>query len=295
MDPYVLTCCSTADYPLSFFEQRGVPFLCYHYEIAGKQYLDDLYQSIAPEDFFARLKGGAESKTSQVSIGEYIEFWEPFLREGKDVLHVTLSSGISGTYNSACLAAQELAGRYPHRTVRVLDSLGASSGYGLLVELMADRRDEGATLDELYTWAEAMRLRVNHWFFVSDLDCLKRGGRVSNASALIATTLKICPVMNVDRTGHLIPREKIRTKKKAVAELARLMVDLAEGGIGYDGLCRISHSDCLEDAQKLADLVVRNIPLLEGKIKIHNIGTVIGSHTGPGTVALFFIGAERED
>ena len=179
--------------------------------------------------------------------------------------------------------------------MRVLDSLGASSGYGLLVELMADRRDEGATLDELYTWAEAMRLRVNHWFFVSDLDCLKRGGRVSNASALIATALKICPVMNVDRTGHLIPREKIRTKKKAVAELARLMVDLAEGGIGYDGLCRISHSDCLEDAQKLADLVVRDIPLLEGKIKIHNIGTVIGSHTGPGTVALFFIGAERED
>ena len=109
MDPYVLTCCSTADYPLSFFEQRGVPFLCFHYEIAGEQYLDDLYQSIAPEDFFARLKGGAESKTSQVSMGEYIEFWEPFLREGKDVLHVTLSSGISGTYNSACLAAQELS------------------------------------------------------------------------------------------------------------------------------------------------------------------------------------------
>lgn len=295
MNSYVLTCCSTSDYPRSFFEGRDIPYVCFHYEIDGEQYLDDLYASFSPADFYARLKGGAESKTSQISMGEYVEFWEPFLRDGKDVLHVTLSSGISGTYNSACLAARELEARYPDRTVRVLDSLAASSGYGLLVELLADRRDEGVGLDELVAWGEQMRLRVNHWFFVSDLDCLKRGGRVSNASALVASALKICPVMNVDATGRLVPREKIRTKKKATAELARLMVELAEGGIGYDGLCRISHSDCREDAQKLAELVEESIPPLKGKIQICDIGTVIGSHTGPGTVALFFLGAERAD
>lgn len=293
--PYVLTCSSTTDYPLSFFQERSVPFVCFHYEIDGEQHLDDLYQSLSPAEFFGRIKDGAVSKTSQVSMGEYMEFWEPFLRDGKDVLHVTLSSGISGTYNSACLAAQQLAERYPERRVLVLDSLAASSGYGLLVELMADRRDAGDTIDELYAWGERMRLRVNHWYFVSDLDCLKRGGRVSSASAIIASALKICPVMNMDRTGHLVPREKIRTKKRAEAELARIMVELAEGGIGYDGLCRISHSDCLEDAQRVAELVERDIPLLKGKIEIHDIGTVIGSHTGQGTVALFFMGAERED
>lgn len=292
---YVLTCCSTADYPRSFFEERSVPYISFHYELDGVSHLDDLYQSMSPHEFFSLIKGGAQPMTSQVSVGEYIEFWEPFLRAGRDVLHVTLSSGISGTYNSALLAAEELAGRYPDRRVLVLDSLAASSGYGLLVELMADRRDAGAALDELFAWGESIRLRVNHWFFVSDLETLKRGGRVSSASAIVASALKICPVMNVDRTGHLIPREKIRTKKKAEAELARIMVDLAEGGIGYDELCRISHSDCPEDAQKVADLVVRDIPLLAGKIQINNIGTVIGSHTGPGTVALFFLGAERAD
>ena len=179
MSTYVLTTCSTADYERDFFAQRTIPYVCYHYEIDGQEYVDDLYESTTPAEFYGRLKAGGQSKTSQVGVGEYQEFWEPYLAQGLDVVHVTLSSGISGSYNSACLAASALAERYPDRTIKVVDSLAASSGFGMLVEYMADLRDQGATLDELVDWAETNKYKLNHWFFVSDLDCLKRGGRVS--------------------------------------------------------------------------------------------------------------------
>lgn len=179
--------------------------------------------------------------------------------------------------------------------MRVVDSLAASAGYGLLMDYLADMRDAGATFDEAATWAEEHKLNVNHWFFVSDLDCLKRGGRVSSTSALIATALKICPVMNVDYQGKLIPREKIRTKKKAIAELVKNMMAHVENGAAYTGKCSISHSACREDAEEVARLIGEQIPALKGNIAINNIGTVIGSHTGPGTVALFFMGDKRVD
>lgn len=295
MADYMLCCESTADMTHEHFEQRNIPYVCFHYEIDGTTYTDDLYQSTTPDAFFTRLKNGAQAKTSQVSTGDYVEFWEPFLKEGKDVLHVTLSSGISGTYNSACLAAESLSERYPERTIRVIDSLAASSGYGLLVDYMADHRDEGMSLEELSAWAEEHKLDVNHWFFVSDLDCLKRGGRVSATSALIATALKICPVMNVDYQGKLIPREKIRTKKKAIVQLAQKCIEHIQDGANYTGKCYMSQSACLEDAQEVARLIGEQVPALKDNIQIFSIGTVIGSHTGPGTVALFFMGDKRVD
>ena len=162
-------------------------------------------------------------------------------------------------------------------------------------ELMADKRDEGMSFDELAEWTEVHKMNVNQWFFVSDLDCLKRGGRVSATSALIATALKICPVMNVNFEGKLIPREKIRTKKKAIVRLVDDMMEHVENGAAYTGRCTISHSDCLEDAQEVARLVGEKIPALKGKVEISDIGTVIGAHTGPGTVALFFMGDTRVD
>ena len=295
MGSFVLSCESTADYPRSFFEARSIEYIMFHYELDGVVHEDDLYQSVTPEAFFGALKAGSTSKTSQVSVGEYTEFWKPMLEAGKDVLHLTLSSGISGTYNSAVIAARDLEAQYPDRTVRVVDSLAASAGYGLLMDYLADMRDAGATLDEAATWAEEHKLNVNHWFFVSDLDCLKRGGRVSSTSALLATALKICPVMNVDYQGKLIPREKIRTKKKAIAELVKNMMAHVENGAAYTGKCSISHSACREDAEEVARLIGEQIPALKGNIAINNIGTVIGSHTGPGTVALFFMGDKRVD
>ena len=295
MADYMITCESTADRPRSFFRERNVAYVCFHYEMGGETYVDDIYETTTPQEFFGKLKAGAQAKTSQVGTGEYVDFWEPYLREGKDIVHVTLSSGISGTYNSACLAAQELAPRYPERTIHVIDSLAASAGYGLLVEYMADQRDAGMSCDELVAWTEEHKLNMNHWFFVSDLDCLKRGGRVSATSALIATALKICPVMNVDNQGKLIPREKIRTKKKAIEGLVRNMMAHVQDGRDYTGKCAISHSDCLADAEEVARQIGEQIPALAGKVQISDIGTVIGSHTGPGTVALFFMGDKRGD
>lgn len=293
MSSYVITCESTADRSREFLASRAIPYVCFHYEMDGTTYVDDIYESTTPQAFFGALKAGAQSKTSQVSTGEYIAFWEPYLAEGKDVLHLTLSSGISGTYNSACLAAEQLRERFPERKLVVIDSLNASSGYGMLMEYLADLRDEGMGFDELCAWAEDRRLDVNSWFFVSDLDCLKRGGRVSSTSAMLATALKICPVLTVDAKGALAPREKIRLKKKAIAKIVDKMRELAEGGSAYDGKCVIVNSNAREDAEATRDLVVTYFPQLEGKIAIENIGTVIGSHTGPGTVALFFMGARR--
>ncbi|OUP07089.1 DegV family protein [Collinsella sp. An2] len=295
MADYILSCESTADMTREYFERRDIPYVCFHYEIDGVTYTDDLFQSTTPDAFFTRLKNGAQAKTSQVGTGEYVAFWEPYLKEGKDILHLTLSSGISGTYNSACLAAETLADKYPERTIRVIDSLAASSGYGLLLDYMADHRDAGMSLEELAAWTEDHKLELNHWFFVSDLDCLKRGGRVSATSALIATALKICPVMNVDYQGKLIPREKIRTKKKAIVQLAKKCVEHAQNGSAYTGKCFISQSSCLEDAQEVARLIGEQVPALKDNIQIFSIGTVIGAHTGPGTVALFFMGDKRVD
>lgn len=222
-------------------------------------------------------------KTSQVSVGEYEEFWEPFVAEGKDVLHLTLSSGISGTYGSACVAAQMLADRYPEGgKVRVIDSLAASSGFGLLLEYAADVRDSGASLDETAAWIEEHKLNLH-------------GGRISAASAIIGTALKICPLMTVDCEGKLSPREKIRTKKRAISEMAKTMMAHVQDGADYSGKCIMSQSACREDAEAVAALIEEQVPQLKGKIEINDIGTLIGSHTGPGTVALFFMGDKRVD
>ena len=295
MSDYILSCESTADYPLSFFEERDVKWVPFHYNLDGKSYPDDLYQSITPEKFFDMIKAGAQPTTSQVGVGEYVELWEPFLKEGKDVLHLALSTGISGTYNSACVAAEQLKASYPERTVCVVDSLAASAGFGLLVEYLADFRDQGMSFEDACAWAEEHKLEINHWFFVSDLDCLKRGGRVSATSALLANALKICPVLNVDYEGKLIPRQKIRTTKKAIAELVRMMEVHAADGLAYSGKVCLSQSNCRADAEAVASGIEEKFPQLKGKVAIYDIGTVIGSHTGPGTVALFFMGDKRVD
>lgn len=295
MAGFVLSCESTADRSAAFFAERDIRYICFHYELDGKAYLDDLYQTTTPEAFFQGIKDGDMPKTSQVGVGEYVEFWEPILAAGQDVLHVSLSSGISGTYNSACLAAENILTRYPARRVVVIDSLAASAGYGLLMEYLADLRDTGASFDEVATWAEEHKLNVHHWFFSTDLTSYKRGGRISATSALIGTALKICPLMNVDYQGRLIPREKIRTKKRAIEEMVKTCMEHIEGGAGYTGKVCLSQSACREDAQAVADALMERMPQLAGKISINDIGTVIGSHTGPGTVALFFLGDKRVD
>lgn len=295
MSDYVISCCSTADLSKEHFEKIDVHYCCFHYEMDGVQYLDDLGQSMDFDVFYQRMTDGAMTKTSQINADEYEEYFAQFLSQGKDILHLTLSSGISGTFNSANLAKALLEDKYPDRKIYVIDSLAASSGYGLLIDHLAGMRDSGATIDELAAWVEEHKLNLNHWFFSSDLTFFIRGGRISKAAGAVGTVLNICPLMNVDFEGRLIPRYKIRTKKKVIQAIVDKMAEQAEGGTDYNGKCFISHSACEEDAKAVAALVEERFPNLNGRVLINSIGTTIGSHTGPGTVALFFWGQKRVD
>ncbi len=292
---YVLSCCSTADLSREHFEARGIHYVCFHYALDGVEYPDDLGQSMPFDEFYAKMAAGADTRTSQVSITEYVEHFSSFLEQGLDVIHVCLSSGISGTINSAQNAALIVRERYPERKIYIIDSLGASSGYGLLMDGAADRRDEGLSVDECARWIEDNRLKLHHWFFSTDLSFYVKGGRISKTAAIFGGLLEICPLLNMDDQGRLIPRYKIRTKKRVIRECVRKMEEHARGGHDYDGKCYISMSACLPEARAVADLVEEKFPKLNGRVVINSVGTTIGSHTGPGTVALFFWGDERVD
>ena len=292
---YVLSCCSTADLTHEHFVSRNISYICFHYFLDGVEYPDDLGQTIPFDEFYKRMANGSDTKTSQVSTGEFMQYFQSILEQGKDILHITLSSGLSGSINSARTAWEMLKEQYPDRKIYIVDSLGASSGYGLFMDRLADLRDEGYSLEELRDWAEKNRLRVHHWFFSTDLTFYIKGGRVSKTAGVFGTMLKICPLLNMDNLGRLIPRYKIRTKPAVIKRTYEKMVEHAEGGTNYSGKCYISHSACYEDARAVADLVEANFPNLNGKVEIYSIGTTIGSHTGPGTVALFFFGDERVD
>lgn len=293
MQEFVITCCSTADMPLDYFQHRNIPFICFHFILDDKEYPDDLGQTIPFDDFYARIAAGAMPTTSQVNVNEFVSFFEPYLAQGKDILHISLSSGLSGTYNSAVLAREQLLQKYPDRILQIVDSLGASSGYGMLVDLAADLKEGGATLSEISDRVTQTRLHIHHWFFSTDLTHYKRGGRISATSAVVGTMLNICPLMNMDHHGKLIPRQKIPGKKRVIREIVRKMEQHAQNGIGYAGKCFLSHSACYHDAREVADLIEQKFPHLNGRVMINNVGTVIGSHTGPGTVALYFLGDER--
>ncbi len=186
--------------------------------------------------------------------------------------------------------------KYPHRKIYVVDSLGASSGYGLIMDTLASLRDEGKTIDELYSWVEKQhKLELHHWFFSTDLTFYIRGGRISKTAGAIGSILNICPLLNMDNLGRLIPRYKIRGRKKVITEIVKRMEENAQDGHDYSGKCFISQSACYEDARAVADLVEAKFPKLNGRVEINSIGTTIGSHTGPGTVALFFWGGMRTE
>ena len=291
MNDFVLSCCSTADLSASHYMSRNIKTIPFHFRLDGVEYLDDGTMPI--EKFYNEMAAGKMTSTSQVNVEEYENYFEEFLKQEKDILHLTLSSGISGTFNSAMLAANELAEKYPERKSYVEDSLAASSGTGLLMDKLADLREEGKTIDEVRDFAEANKLRVNHWFFSTDLTYYVRGGRISKTEGFLGNMLSICPLLNVNNEGKLKPREKVRTKKKVYSRIVEIMGELADNRYDYSDKCYISTSACLEDAQQVAMLIENKFPKIKDKILINNIGTTIGSHTGPGTVALFFWGKER--
>ncbi len=295
MNNYVLSTCSTLDKSSEYVKERNIEYIKFVFLTDGKENHDDLGQTIPADKFYQMMRDGVDTKTSQPNVDDYKNYFENFLSEGKDVIHLNLSSGLSGAQTSAKIAREELLEKYPQRKLYVIDSLGASSGMGLLVDKMADLRDEGMSIDDLAKWTEENKLKLHHWFFSTDLTFYVKGGRVSKVAGWFGTVLNICPLLNMDLNGKLIPRKKIRGKSGVIKEIVKKMEENAQDGLNYSEKCFISHADCYEDAKAVADLVEAKFPHLNGKVHIDNIGTTIGSHTGPGTVALFFFGSERND
>ncbi|MEG2679532.1 MAG: DegV family protein, partial [Oscillospiraceae bacterium] len=242
-----------------------------------------------PKLFYELLRNEERATTAAVNVADYTELLTPILQSGKDVLILVFSSGLSATYQSACLAAGELSEEFPDRKIMTVDTLAASLGQGLLVWHAAQLKNAGKSMEEVAQWVEENKLHLCHWFTVDDLHFLKRGGRVSAATAVLGTMLSIKPVMHVDNEGHLINMAKARGRKASMVALVDNMEKTAIDPANQ--MVFLSHGDCLEDAQKVADMVKERMGVKE--VILNNVGPVIGAHSGPGTLALFFLGTER--
>ena len=248
-----------------------------------------LDSEIDVKEFYQQLREKVQITTSAVGIDRFLNFIEPFLAEGKDVLYLGFTSGLSGTFNAGFVASQELSEKYPDRKVYAVDTLCASLGQGLIVKLAVDKKNAGATIDEVAAYVEEIKLNLCHWFTVEDLFFLKRGGRVSAATAVMGTVLQIKPVMHVDDDGKLINVEKARGR---IASIGSLFAKMKETAINPESqTVYISHGDCYDDAKKLADMITAEFGITD--ILISEVGPVIGAHSGPGTLALFFLGSKR--
>ena len=290
MNSYVITTDTTSDLPESFYEAHQIPVMSLSYVLEGETYIRGI-RELKAEDFYAKMRNGSMPTTSQVNPEGAKAALEPILKDGKDILHIAFSSGLSGSCNSVRIAAEELMEEYPERKILIVDSLCASLGEGMLVYYALKRQEEGLTLDENYQWCEEHKLHVVHSFTVDDLFHLYRGGRVTKTTAIFGTMLNIKPVLHVDDEGHLIPLSKVRGRKKSLQALVDSMEELQGSYTGKNEIVFISHGDCIEDAEYVRSLVEKKFGIRT--FLINHVGPVIGSHSGPGTVALFFLGDHR--
>ena len=293
MAEYVLSCCSTVDLNLDQIKKYNLSIVNYHFYLDDKKYTDDFGQSIPLKEFYQAMVDGADTKTAQVNVEEFTEYFTPILESGKDIVHICMSSGITGVFNSANIAKADLEEKFPERKIYIVDSLAASSGYGLFMVKLAELRDEGLSAEELANWAEENKKRMHHWFFTTDLTFFVKGGRVSKVSGWFGTALKICPLLNVSNDGNLIPRHKLRGKAKVIEAIIGKMEEFADEGTGYSGKCYICNSAVIEDAEAVKAEILARFPKVEC-VEIYDIGTTIGAHTGPGLVAIFYYGEERD-
>lgn len=290
---FILSCESTVDMPYSYVASRDIPVLFYSYTVDEQVYPDDMERD--PEAlprFYRLLEEGKLPSTSQLNEFQYEAFFGELLEQG-DVLHIAFGSGMTGSVLNAEKAAESLRQRYPQRKLVVIDSLCSSSGYGMLVDYAADMRDRCCTMDEVCRWVMDNRKNVHHQFFSTDLKYFRRSGRVSGPAAMLGAVLNICPIMRLDETGHIIAYDKVRGKKKALERTVQTMADHAREGDNYSGKCYICHANCPDTAQELKESVLARFPGLK-EVQVFNIGTIIASHCGPGTLAVFFLGDQRE-
>ncbi len=287
MNNYVIFADSACDIVEETLSEWGVKTACltFRFNDSEKEYLNS---EMPIKDFYEKMRAGGVAKTAAVNSETFVNSFEDILKNGSDILYLGFSSGLSTTYNSARIASLELKEKYPERRISVVDTLCASAGFGLLLKMIVDKKAAGATLDEACSYAEKMKLHICHWFTVDDLVYLKRGGRVSATSAFVGNLLGIKPVMHVDNEGHLVPVNKVRGRKTSVTALADKLGELVTDG---DYEVFISHGDCIGDAEFLAKYIEDKF----GKKTsiITNVGPVIGAHSGPGTLALFFVGNNR--
>ena len=265
--------------------QLGTASLTFRFDGEDKEYTND---GMDINEFYSRMKAGGVAKTAAVNTESFIDCFTPYLEGGLDILYIGFSSGLSTTFNSARLASIELKEKYPERRIIAVDSLCASAGGALLVRLALDKREAGAEIEACAEFVESIKLSICHWFTVGDLVYLKRGGRVSSTAAFFGNMLGIKPVMHVDNEGHLVNVEKVRGRKTAIEALAQKYGELRVDG---DYPIYISQADSTADAERLASILKSKYGA-EVSI-ITDVGPVIGAHSGPGTLALFFVGKER--
>lgn len=288
MREFVISVNSTVDLPRNCLEERNVPIIPLKYTIDGEMYTD-MY-GLTSKEFFRKLRQGQMSVTSQVNPEEAKAALEPALREGKDVLHLGFSSGLSGTYNSMRIAGEELAEKYPEAKLIVIDTLCACLGEGLLLYKVLQLREKGKNINEIAEWVEENKLHICHNITVDDLNHLHRGGRVSKTTAVVGTLVQIKPIIQVDNKGTLQVVRKERGRKRSLNKIIDMAVEQSKGW--KNDMIMVTHGDCLEDAKYVAKLAKEKLGAED--VLINNIGTVIGSHTGPGVVAIFFMGNERQ-
>ena len=287
MRDYVITVNSTVDLPKEWLEERKVPVIPLKYTIDNETYTD--MEGLSSKEFFGKLRDGKMATTSQINPEEARAQLEPFLKEGKDVLHLGFSSGLSGTYNSMRIAGEELKEEYPEAKIIIIDTLCACLGEGLLLYKALQQKASGKTIEETAKWVEENKLHICHNVTLADLFHLHRGGRISKASAVLGSVVQIKPIIHMDENGKLQVVGKERGRKKSLNKIVDMAVEQIKG---WDNdIAMITHGDCQEDAEYVAKLVRERLGI--ENILINNIGTVIGSHTGPGVVAVFVMGNKR--
>lgn len=286
---YTLTCESTVDFTQEYMSKRNIPVIAYSFYIDGKEYYDDMSADKAA--FYNALRNGKTSTTSQICVDRYKDFFRQYLQTG-DLLHIAFDSQLSHSIENAYQAAKELQKEFPLRKIYVVDSTCGGSGYGILVDTLADMRDSEHSVDELYDWIMECRKKIHHNFFATTLKFFRKSGRVSGATALIGDLLKICPLMKLDNDGKIVSYAKALTAKKAIDRITQEIDSNIIGNEVYGDRLWIEHSDCLSHAETLQKALKHKYPRAD--IRIWNIGPVLGSHCGPGTVAVYFWGKERK-
>lgn len=288
---YVIITDSTTDMAVEYYKENNVPFIGMHYTVDDEEYIQYSDKALDIKTFYDKVRNGSMPKTSQVAYEDLFNMFEKHAAEGKDIFYLCFSAALSGSYQTSLIAAKDIMEKYPECTVKVVDSISACGGEGFLLHHCVTRRNQGADLDELYEYAEVLKYNINHIFTVDDLNHLHRGGRLSKLSAVVGGMLGIKPILYFNDKGQLLPYSKIRGRKQALMAMAKQMK--AKYSVGENEEIFIHDADSRADAEYLGKIIMDMMPDVK-KIRYGDIGAVIGAHAGPATIALFFVGKDRE-